>query len=172
VRAVRGGLGYTKAGANYAASLKSQAAAQKLGYSQVLWLDAIEQKYVEEVGAMNVFFVIDGKVITPALEGTVLPGVTRMSSIELLQSWGITVEQRRLSIEEVMAAGRSGALTEAFGTGTAAVICPVGELNYKGEIAKLSGGKIGELTQRLYDTLTGIQYGAVEDKFGWRYDVK
>ena len=171
VRAVKGGIGFAKAGANYAASLKSQDKAKALGYAQVLWLDGIERKYIDEVGTMNVFFIIDGKVITPSLEGSVLPGVTRASCIELFESWGYEVEQRRISIDEVFEAHKNGKLDEAFGSGTAAVISPIGELNNDGDIISINGGKIGPITSRLYDTLTGIQWGRVEDTFDWTVKI-
>lgn len=168
VRAVRGGTGFAKVGGNYAASLIGQAKAEKLGYAQVLWLDGIERKYIDEVGAMNVFFVIDGEVITPALdEGNILPGVTRASSIELLRSWGYKVTERRLALTEVIAASRRGTLEEAFGTGTAAVISPIGELVNETDRIVLNNGKIGPVAQKLYDNLTGIQWGRIEGPDGW-----
>lgn len=172
VRATKGGTGFTKCGGNYAASIAAQVKAEKLGYTQVLWLDGVERKYVEEVGTMNVMFKIDGKIITAPCDGTVLPGVTRDSIIQLLKSWGYEVEERHLAIDDLMEAGKTGHLEEAFGTGTAAVISPVGELNYKGEIVTINDFKTGELTQKLYDTLTGIQWGDVEDTFGWTREVK
>ena len=172
VRAVKGGTGYAKVGGNYAASLKGQEKAEKLGYAQVLWLDGIHRKYIDEVGAMNVFFVIDGEVVTPALdEGNILPGVTRDSCLALLRSWGLKVSERRVSIDELVEAYDAGKLDEAFGTGTAAVISPIGELNDNGKIMTLSDGKIGPISQRLYDTLTGIQWGKKEDTFGWTVEV-
>ena len=167
VRAVRGGLGYTKASANYASSLKAQKKAKDLGFTQVLWLDAIERKYIEEVGTMNVFFIIGGKAVTPPLSGSILAGITRDSTIQLLKSFGVEVEERPLSIDEIKSAYRSGSLEEAFGTGTAAVVSPIGELIVGDESLVFSGGKIGALSQRLYDAITGIQYGEREDKFGW-----
>lgn len=170
VRAVRGGIGYAKTGGNYAASLKAQQDAT--GYSQVLWLDGVERKYIEEVGAMNVFFVIGDEVVTPELQGSILPGITRKSTIELLKSWGLKVTERKLSIQEVEEAAQNGQLKEMFGTGTAAVISPVGELKYKDDIIIINNNKIGELSQRLYDEMTGIQLGKVEDKFGWVVKVK
>ena len=172
VRAVKGGMGHTKTAGNYAASIKAQMVAKQRGYTQVLWLDGVERKYIEEVGTMNVFFKIDKKVITPALEGSLLPGVTRDSVIKLLKHWNIPVEERRLSIDELYQANAQGKLEEAFGTGTAAVISPIGELNWEGKIATISGGKTGELSQKLYDTITGIQKGELEDPFGWVYEVK
>lgn len=172
VRAVRGGLGYAKTAGNYAASLKAQDEAEKQDYTQVLWLDGIERKYIEEVGTMNVFFVLDGEVVTPELQGSILPGITRMSCIELLESWNIKVTQRRISIDELAQAAREGRLQEAFGSGTAAVISPIGHLKWGDEIMEINQGKIGPLSQRLYDTLTGIQWGRVPDSLGWTYEVK
>ena len=173
VRATPGGTGFIKCGGNYAASLAGQMKAHEMGYSQVLWLDGIERKYVEEVGSMNCFFKIDGVIRTAPCVGTVLPGITRMSCIELLRDWGYTVDcETRLSIEEVMQAARTGHLEEVFGTGTAAVVSPVGQLYYEGETAVIGGGKIGEVTQRLYDTLTGIQWGTLADEKGWVVPVE
>lgn len=168
VRSVKGGMGASKTGGNYAASLKAQEEAEKIGFSQVLWLDGIERKYIEEVGTMNVFFVIDGEVITPSLDtGSILSGITRMSCIELLKDMGYKVTERKLSIDEVYDAYANGKLNEAFGSGTAAVISPIGELKWGDKDMVLSGGNIGPITQKLYDTLTGIQWGKIEDKFGW-----
>ncbi|MEG1719443.1 MAG: branched-chain amino acid aminotransferase [Clostridia bacterium] len=167
VRSVKGGVGFTKTGGNYAASIKSQMEAKEKNYSQVLWLDGVHRKYIEEVGTMNVFFKIDGKIITPALEGSILSGVTRRSCIELLRTFGLEVEERRLSIDEVVKANDEGKLEEAFGTGTAAVISPIGELNYSGKVMIINNGEIGEVSQKLYDTLTGIQWGKLEDTFNW-----
>lgn len=173
VRATPGGTGFIKCGGNYAASLAGQMKAHEMGYSQVLWLDGIDRKYVEEVGSMNCFFKIDGVIRTAPCVGTVLPGITRMSCIELLRDWGYTVDcETRLSIEEVMQAARTGHLEEVFGTGTAAVVSPVGQLYYEGETAVIGGGKIGEVTQRLYDTLTGIQWGTLADEKGWVVPVE
>lgn len=168
VRAVKGGTGYAKVGGNYASSLIGQEKAAKLGYSQVLWLDGVHRKYVDEVGAMNVFFVINGKAVTPSLEeGNILPGVTRASCIELLKDMGVEVEERKISVDELYEAHANGSLTEAFGTGTAAVISPIGALDDEDRKAVIGGGKIGPISQRLYDTLTGIQWGVEPDKFGW-----
>lgn len=167
VRAVKGGTGFAKTGGNYAASLKAQDEAAAAGYTQVLWLDGFERKYIEEVGTMNVFFVIDGEVVTPSLQGSILDGITRMSAIDILKSWGLTVTQRPISIEEVAQAAEEGRLQEAFGTGTAAVISPIGELKWGDKNMVLNGGKIGEISQKLYDTLTGIQWGKLPDEFGW-----
>lgn len=172
VRAVKGGIGFAKTPGNYAASLKAQMEAQDKGYTQVLWLDGVERKYIEEVGTMNVFFKIDGEVITPALEGSILAGITRDSTIELLKDWGILVTERRLGIEEIYEAHDRGKLEEAFGTGTAAVISPIGELNWDNRIISINNGQTGELSQRIYDTITGIQSGELEDKFAWTVEVK
>lgn len=171
VRAVRGGTGFAKAGGNYAASLKAQSEAAKRNYNQVLWLDGVHRKYVEEVGAMNVFFIVDGEVFTPALDGATLPGITRMSTIELLRSWGLTVTEKEIDINELVEAHKEGKLQEAFGTGTAAVVSPIGKLMYKDYEMGINDGKIGEITQKLYDTLTGIQLGKIEDTFGWTVKI-
>ncbi len=172
VRAVKGGTGFTKCGGNYAASIAAQVKAEQNGYTQVLWLDGVHRKYVEEVGTMNIMFKIDEEIVTAPIEGSVLPGVTRDSIITLLKDWGYTVSERNLSIDELMEAGRTGHLLEAFGTGTAAVISPVGELCYKGESITINDFKTGPLTQKLYDTLTGIQWGNIEDKYGWTHPLK
>lgn len=172
VRAVRGGMGFAKTGGNYAASLIGQDEAHKQNYSQVLWLDGVEQRYIEEVGAMNIFFVIDGEVITPMLQGSILPGITRKSSIELCKSWGLNVTERRITIQEIADAYDAGKLDEVFGTGTAAVISPVGHLKWNDKIMEINDNKIGSISQRLYDTMTGIQWGKLEDKFGWTVEVK
>ncbi len=172
VRAVKGGIGEAKTGGNYVASLAAQNKAHDEGYSQVLWLDGIERKYVEEVGAMNIFFKIGDKVVTPALSGSILPGVTRMSCIELCKSWGMEVEERKICVDELVAAAKDGSLKECFGSGTAAVISPVGTLRYGDDVMTIGDGSIGELSQKLYDTVTGIQVGKVEDKFGWVLEVE
>lgn len=171
VRAVRGGMGFAKTGGNYAASLIGQVKAHNEDYSQVLWLDGVERKYIEEVGSMNIFFKIDGKVVTPALNGSILPGITRNSTIQLCKSWGYEVEERRISVDELVEAQKNGKLEEVFGTGTAAVISPVGKLRYVDDVMLINNGEIGELSQKLYDTMTGIQYGRLEDPFGWRFSV-
>ena len=171
VRAVRGGMGFTKTAGNYAASLKSQDEADKIGYTQVLWLDGVERKYIEEVGTMNVFFVFENEVVTPALQGSILGGITRMSSIEMLRDRGYTVNERRLSIQEVYDAYTNGTLKEMFGTGTAAVISPVGHLKWGDKVMDINNGEIGPVSQMLYDELTGIQWGKIEDKFGWTVEV-
>ncbi|MCI8403971.1 MAG: branched-chain amino acid aminotransferase [Clostridia bacterium] len=167
VRAVSGGTGFTKAGANYAISLKGQEEAAAQGYIQTLWLDGIERKYIEEVGSMNVFFKIDGEIITPALVGSILGGITRMSIIELLQAKGYKVSERRISIDELVEAYKAGKLEEAWGTGTAAVISPIGELKYGDLVMQVNNGEIGEVSQMCYDTLTGIQWGKINDEFNW-----
>jgi branched-chain amino acid aminotransferase len=172
VRAVAGGMGFTKTAGNYAASLKAQDEAEKQHYTQVLWLDGVERKYIEEVGTMNVFFKINGEIVTPALQGSILSGITRKSSIELLKSWGMTVTERRISIQEIAEAADYGKLEEAFGTGTAAVISPIGELKLDDKLMVINDGKIGTVSQRLYDELTGIQWGKLEDKMNWTYEVK
>lgn len=172
VRAVRGGLGEAKAGANYVASLKAQMKAHEEGYSQVLWLDGVERKYIEEVGAMNIFFKINGKVVTPILNGSILPGVTRRSCIQLCKDWGYEVEERRISAEELFGAAQSGELEEVWGTGTAAVISPVGHLREGDTVVQIGDGGIGELSQRLYDTVTGIQLGKIAGPEGWVVEVK
>jgi branched-chain amino acid aminotransferase len=167
VRAVKGGMGFAKAGGNYAASLLGQKEAQAQKYEQVMWLDGIERKYIEEVGAMNVFFVIDGEVVTPELSGSILPGITRMSAIELCRSWGMKVTERKISADELFTAFDNGTLTEIFGTGTAAVISPVGRIKKGERVISINDGKIGEISQKLYDTLTGIQFGKTEDTMNW-----
>jgi branched-chain amino acid aminotransferase len=172
VRAVRGGTGFTKCGGNYAASILGQVKAEKLGYEQVLWLDGETRTYVEEVGSMNIMFKIDGEICTAPIEGTVLPGVTRDSMIHLLRDWGYKVREEHLAIKDLMEAGHNGKLEEVFGTGTAAVISPVGELRYKDDVIQINDMKTGELTQKLYDTLTGIQWGKLEDKYNWTLPVE
>ncbi len=167
VRAVRGGTGEAKCGGNYAASNRAGERAEKLGYSQVLWLDGVERKYIEEVGAMNVMFKINGEIVTPMLSGSILPGITRKSIIELLNSKGYKVSERLLSVDELATALKEGKLEEAWGCGTAAVVSPIGELCYNGEKFVINNGEIGKTTQYLYDTLTGIQWGNIEDEFGW-----
>ena len=172
VRAVRGGMGYAKTGGNYAASLAAQVKAHDGGYSQVLWLDGVERKYIEEVGAMNIFFKIDGKIVTPELNGSILPGITRDSVLTIARDWGLPVEERKISVDELIEAQKSGKLEECFGSGTAAVISPVGKLRYKDDVMTIGTGEIGEISQKLYDTVTGIQLGKLEDKFGWRFEVE
>ncbi|MCQ2506230.1 MAG: branched-chain amino acid aminotransferase [Lachnospiraceae bacterium] len=167
VRAVKGGIGEAKTGGNYVASMAAQMKAHEEGYSQVLWLDGVERKYIEEVGAMNIFFKIDGKVVTPMLNGSILPGITRNSCIALCKDWGYTVEERKVSAEELYEAAKNGKLEEVWGTGTAAVISPVGHLRFNDHVIQIKDGGIGELSQKLYDTVTGIQLGTVKDTKGW-----
>ena len=167
VRAVKGGTGYAKCAGNYAATMRSQLTAAGKGYNQVLWLDGVHRKYVEEVGAMNVFFVVGDRVLTPELSGSILPGITRKSIIEILKDRGIKIEERAIAIDEIVKAYDEGNLVEAFGSGTAAVVSPIGELVYGEKSIKLDDKKPGKLTQSIYDELTGIQYGLVEDKRGW-----
>ena len=172
VRAVKGGIGEAKTGGNYVASLASQVKAHDEGYAQVLWLDGVHRKYIEEVGAMNIFFKINSTVVTPALNGSILPGVTRDSAIQLCKMWGIPVEERKISVDEVIKTAESGEMEECFGTGTAAVVSPVGELRFENEKMPISNNHIGELTQRIYDTITGIQLGRIEGPEGWSVEVK
>lgn len=171
VRAAPGGTGKAKTGGNYASSLKGQAVAEEKGYSQVLWLDAVEKKYIEEVGSMNIFFKINGEVHTPALNESILEGVTRNSAIQLLKHWGVPVVERKISVEDLWDAYVAGQFEEAFGTGTAAVISPVGELFWNEHKMVLNNNQTGEIAQKLYDTITGIQAGKVEDPFGWTVEV-
>lgn len=172
VRAVKGGIGEAKTGGNYVASMASQVKAHDAGYSQVLWLDGVERKYIEEVGAMNIFFKINGTVVTPILNGSILPGVTRNSVIELCKHWNIPLEERKISVDELYEASKDGSLEEVFGTGTAAVISPVGKLRFEDHVIQIQDGGIGELSQKLYDTITGIQLGQLEDTFQWTVEVK
>ena len=167
VRAVPGGVGYAKTGGNYAASILAEKEAKKLGYTQVLWLDAVERRFIEEVGAMNIFFVINDEIVTPQLTGSILPGITRMSVLELGKYWGLEVSERRIHIDEILAGLKDGSVTEVFGAGTAAVISPVGVLSYKEEEYYVGNGKTGTVATRFYDHLTGIQYGKEPDPFGW-----
>jgi len=167
VRAVKGGVGHVKAGGNYAASILAGDTATEKGFSQVMWLDAHEHRFVEEVGSMNIFFKINGELYTPPLNGSVLPGITRNSTIRLAQERGIKVNESPVAIDELYEASLDGSLEEVFGTGTAAIISSVGELTWKDKKIVVSGGQMGELTKELYDELTGIQYGTREDKFGW-----
>ena len=172
VRAVTGGTGFTKAAANYAISMKAQEVAEEQGYAQVLWLDGVHRKYIDEVGAMNVFFVVDDEVITPSLDrGCILGGITRKSCIELLRHMGYKVTERDIEIGELVKAYDEGKFDEAFGSGTAAVISPIGELKYGDKHMVINDGKIGPISQKLYDTLTGIQWGRLPDEFGWTVKV-
>jgi len=171
VRSVPGSTGEIKSGGNYASSMRSEYEAGLKNYSQVIWLDGIERKYVEEIGTSNAFFVIDGEVITPMLTGSILPGITRNSAITLLKKWGIKVTERKISIQEVYDAYITGKLKEIFATGTAAVISPVGELCWQDKKMIINGGDIGPVSQKLYDGLTGIQLGRQSDDFGWVVEV-
>jgi branched-chain amino acid aminotransferase len=171
VRAVPGGVGEVKTAGNYAASIMAAVEAQQAGYTQVLWLDAIERRYVEEVGTMNIFFVINDEVITPPLNGSILPGITRDSVLRLTRDWGLKVTERPIAIDEVVGASKDGSLQEVFGTGTAAVISPVGALSYQGEQCIINNEKTGVLSQRLFDELQGIQYGLRKDPYGWMVRV-
>ena len=171
VRAVRGGTGEAKCGGNYAASVRAGNRAEEKGYTQVLWLDGVERKYIEEVGAMNMMFKISGKVVTPALNGSILPGITRKSILEMCEYLGIPAEARRISVDELVEAMENGTLEEAWGCGTAAVVSPVGVLAYDGKEYVINNNAIGATTQRLYDELTGLQWGKKPDPFGWVYPV-
>jgi len=167
VRAVPGGTGEAKTGGNYASSLKAGQEANKKGFDQVLWLDGRERRFIEEVGAMNMFFAYGDTIVTAPLTGSILSGVTRDSVLKLAPAMGYRVEERQIDVNDLFNDIRAGKITEAFGSGTAAVITPVGKLGYKGETLQLTGGKVGQITQRLYDTLTGIQTGKLKDDFGW-----
>ena len=172
VRAVRGGMGFAKTAGNYACSLIGQVKAEEDGYAQVLWLDGVERKYIEEVGSMNIFFKINGTIVTPMINGSILPGITRDSVLHICRDWGLPVEERKISVDELIAAQADGSLEEVWGTGTAAVISPVGRLRYKDDVMTISDGGIGPLSQKLYDTITGIQHGTIEDPYGWRVTVE
>ncbi|MGD8656289.1 MAG: branched-chain amino acid aminotransferase [Desulfobacterales bacterium] len=167
VRAVRGGVGEAKTPGNYAASILAGEKAHKEGYAQVLWLDGVEQKYIEEVGSMNIFFVIDGEIVTPELNGSILPGITRDSVIRLAKHWNDKVSERKISIDELVEANASGKLTEVFGSGTAAVISPVGEIKYGDQVFTIADGGVGPVAQKYYNAITDIQYGKAEDPLGW-----
>ncbi len=171
VRAVRGGIGEAKAAGNYAASLYAGEEAHKHGYTQVLWLDGVHQKYIEEVGSMNIFFVIDDELVTPILNGSILPGITRDSVITMAKKWNIKVSERQISIDELIDAHDSGKLQEIFGSGTAAVISPVGEMKYGDRVINIGGGKVGPMANRLYQAITDIQYGRTKDVMGWIEEV-
>ncbi|MBF0225398.1 MAG: branched-chain amino acid aminotransferase [Desulfobacterales bacterium] len=167
VRAVKGGVGEAKTAGNYAASLYAGEQAKKHGYTQVLWLDGVHQKYIEEVGSMNIFFCIDDEIITPMLNGSILPGITRDSVIKLAKKWNYKISERKISIDELFEAGEQGRLKEAFGSGTAAVISPVGLINYDGKTVAINDGKVGPISQKFFDAITDIQYGKVNDEMGW-----
>ena len=168
IRAAIGGTGEIKTAGNYAASLLAAEEAKEKGFTQVLWLDAKERKYIEEVGTMNMFFVMEDQVITAPLTGSILPGVTRDSVIHMVKDWGIKMSEQGITIDEIISGAKNGRLKEAFGTGTAAVISPVGQITYKGEDYSVAGGKMGELSQRLYNEIVAIQYGEKDDPYGWR----
>ncbi|MHA1772417.1 MAG: branched-chain amino acid aminotransferase [Candidatus Thorarchaeota archaeon] len=170
-RAVRGGVGAAKTIGNYAASLLATQEANNLGYSQVLWLDALEFKYIEECGTMNVFVKFKDELATTPLDGAILPGITRDSVIQMARDWGVTITERKISIDEVIAGIKDGSVEEVFGTGTAAIIAPIGEFYYKGNAYTIGSGDVGKLTRRLYETLTGLQSGEIPDKFGWTVQV-
>ena len=172
IRSAMGGTGYAKIGGNYAAAMIAEQKAHDMGFDQVLWLDAKEKKYVEEIGTSNAFFKIDGQIYTSSLVGTILPGITRASMIEVMKEWGYKVNETRFTIEDVFKAGQEGKLEEVFATGTAAVISPVGELFWDGKSLVINDNKIGELSQKLYDELYGIQTGEIEDKRGWTVPVE
>jgi len=171
VRAAVGGVGFAKVGGNYAASLKAQTRANSMGCEQVLWLDAVEHSFVEEIGTSNAFFMIGDEVVTAPLLGTILPGVTRASVIELLNIWGVKLSERRLRIGDIVKAAEDGNLREAFASGTAAVISPVGKLVFKDSTLTVGDGGVGGLAKRLYDTLYGIQTGSLPDEMGWTVEV-
>jgi len=171
VRAVKGGVGEAKTAGNYAASLLPAEIAQKKGFTQVLWLDGEHHKYIDEVGTMNIFFVIDDEVITPPLEGSILPGVTRDTVLDLTKSWGMKVNERRISIDELIQSSKEGRLQEVFGTGTAAVISPVDEIQYRDTNININHGQIGPIARRLFDEISGIQYGEISDTHGWIYNI-
>ncbi len=167
VRAAVGGVGDVKTSGNYAASIMAAVEAKKMGFTQVLWLDAVERRYIEEVGTMNIFFLIDDELITPPLSGSILPGITRDSVLQMTRDWGLKVSERPITIDEIFTANSNGLLKEAFGTGTAAVISPVGSLYYQGKTCTINNGRTGELANRLYNELLTIQYGLKEDPYGW-----
>ncbi|MGD9362844.1 MAG: branched-chain amino acid aminotransferase, partial [Desulfobacterales bacterium] len=171
VRAVRGGIGEAKTPANYAASLLAGEDAHGAGYTQVLWLDGVEQKYIEEVGSMNIFFVIDDEIVTPELNGSILPGITRMSVIELAKHWNEKVSERKISIDELIRANASGSLKEVFGAGTAAVISPVGQIKYGDQVITVNDNQTGPVAKKYYKAITDIQYGQAEDPMGWIVEV-
>lgn len=171
VRASAGGVGEIKTGANYAASLYAAKKAEEKGFSQVLWLDSNEHKYVEEVGSMNVFFVYGKKLVTPPLTGSILPGITRASVLSMAKDRGLEVAEESLTIDQILDEIKSGKITEVFGTGTAAVLSPVGSLYYRGKNYEINHNKVGEVTQLIYDQLVGIQYGTIKDNYGWSVEL-
>lgn len=171
VRAVKGGTGEAKCGGNYAAANRAGENAEKKGYTQVLWLDGVHRKYIEEVGAMNVMFKINGEIVTPMLSGSILPGITRKSCIEVLKNAGYKVSERLITVDELIAAAKDGTLEEAWGCGTAAVVSPIGQLYYDGKTYTINNNEIGSVTMELYNTLTGIQWGRTEDTYGWTVEI-
>lgn len=171
-RAARGGTGEAKFAGNYAVCLYAEKKAKSMGYDQVLWLDGAKKEFIEEVGSMNMFVVINGEVLTASLDGTILPGITRNSIIQILKDRGYKVTERNVRIEEVIKAHAEGKLDEAFGTGTAAVVSPVAKLCYKGKEYVVGDGKTGKITAMLHDTLCGIQRGKYPDKFNWLYKIE
>jgi branched-chain amino acid aminotransferase len=171
VRAVPGGTGEAKTLGNYAASLLAGQKAHEAGFTQVLWLDGLERKNIEEVGSMNIFFVLDGEVVSPALQGSILPGITRDTVLQLGRMWGLKVTERRISIDEVLKANQTGKLREVFGSGTAAVISPVGQITYGNQTVTVGDGRVGPLAKRFYTAITDIQYGRAEDPKGWIVQV-
>jgi branched-chain amino acid aminotransferase len=172
VRAVHGGVGNVKTGGNYAASIKAHTESQQKGYTQVLWLDAVERKYIEEVGTSNIFFMMNDELVTPPLGGTILPGITRDTVLRLAADWGIPTSERKITIDEVIAAAEDGSLTEAFGSGTAAVISPIGEFGYKEKSITVNKGTTGPLAQRLFDEIQLLQRGTAPDPHNWIVRVK
>ena len=172
MRAAVGGTGEAKVAGNYAASLLAAEEAKAKGFTQVLWLDAAQRKYIEEVGTMNMFFIIDDEIITAPLNGSILPGITRASVIEILKDWGLNVSERSLAIETVIKAAENESLKEAFGTGTAAVISPVGQITFKDKDYVVAGGKMGDISQKLYNEIVAIQYGEKEDPYTWRMKIE
>lgn len=170
-RACDGGTGFIKAGGNYASSLYPAEEAKKKGYTQILWLDNKEHKYVEEVGTMNIFFLFEDELVTAPLEGTILAGVTRDSIITIAKDWGYKVSERKLSIDEVLDRAEDGSLKEVFGAGTAAIISPVGKINHLGREVIIGNNETGEFSKRVYDDLNGIRYGEIEDKYGWNLSI-
>jgi len=172
VRAVKGGMGAAKTGGNYAASLAAGEEAHQQGFSQVLWLDGVERQYIEEVGSMNIAFVIDDELVTPPLTGTILEGITRDTVLQLARDWGICVAERPITISEVFTAAGRGRLRESFGMGTAAVVSPVSELSYQGQNVTISDGQVGPLAQRLFDEISAIQRGLKPDPHGWVVEIE
>lgn len=172
VRAVKGGMGFTKTAGNYAASLLAGEVAKQRGYEQVLWLDGVHKRYIEEVGSMNIFFKFNDELVTPPLGGSILGGITRDSIIHMAKDLGVTVNERLLPVDEVFERSAKGELDEVFGSGTAAVVSPVGELKWEDQVITVGGGQMGKLTEELYNRLTGIQWGNIPDPYGWSHEVK